>query len=180
MKFSPTIVGPVTRVDLPHRVEKTKAHMPVTTYPVKRCGPVTVGAASKWSTAGGFLLLVAAMQLPICTLHAGIEQDKAVRAIIGEAANQKDRGMLAVACALRNRGTLRGVYGLNARHVDQQPPHVWASARKAWQQSAHLVATPQDPTQGATHWENIRAFGTPSWARRMKHTTTIGDHAFYK
>ena len=58
-----------------------------------------------------------------------------VRAIIGEASNQGYQGMLAVACGLRNRGTLSGVYGLNAAHVDNEPEWVWQSAMQAWFES---------------------------------------------
>lgn len=100
---------------------------------------------------------------------------QAVRAIIGEASNQGYEGMLAVACAIRNRGTLRGVYGLKAKHVDQQPDWVWARARKAWKESAE-----RDITGGADHWENIRAFGTPKWAEKMIRTVQVKDHVFYR
>jgi len=104
-----------------------------------------------------------------------IPEAQAVRAIIGEASNQGARGMLAVAAAIRNRGTLRGVYGLRAKHVDAQPGWVWARARTAWAMSAT-----NDITDGADHWESVKAFGTPYWAKSMRHTVTIGDHKFYK
>jgi hypothetical protein len=104
-----------------------------------------------------------------------ISSNLAVRAIVGEAANQGERGMLAVACAIRNRGTLRGVYGLNASFVDREPPEIWERARRAWAQSATV-----DITGGATHWENVRAFGAPLWARRMAATVTIRDHQFFR
>ena len=63
--------------------------------------------------------------------YAEINDQQAVRAIIGEAGNQGERGMLALACALRNRGTLKGVYGLRAKHVDKEPQWVWDMARRA-------------------------------------------------
>ena len=40
-------------------------------------------------------------------------KEDAIRAIVGEAANQGSQGMLAIACAIRNRGHLKGAYGLN-------------------------------------------------------------------
>lgn len=106
---------------------------------------------------------------------APIPDDRAVRAIIGEAANQGPRGMLAVAGALRNRGTLTGVYGEQARFIATEPAWVWQAARAAW-----AASKTNDITQGATHWENIQAYGTPAWARAMKRTVRVGDHQFFK
>ena len=120
--------------------------------------------------------IITALLLSATWLQAGaIKDGDAVRAIIGEAANQGDDGMLAVAAAIRNRGTLKGVYGYKAKHVDTQPAWVWAKARRAWAMSAT-----NDPTRGATHWENIKAFGQPYWAKSLTVTTNIGDHRFYK
>lgn len=53
------------------------------------------------------------------------------RAIIGEASGEGELGMYAVASAILNRGTLNGVYGLNAKHVDSQPQYVWKRAYNA-------------------------------------------------
>lgn len=104
-----------------------------------------------------------------------IPKAQAVRAIIGEASNQGKKGMLAIACAIRNRGTLRGVYGVKAKHVDNEPKWVWDRAERAWDQSART-----DITGGADHWENVKAFGEPYWAKSMVKTVIIGDHQFYK
>ena len=84
--------------------------------------------------------------------------------------------MYAVACAIRNRGTLRGVYGLKSPHADKQPARIWEQARSAWVKSA----TGPDTTFGATHWENVKAFGKPRWAKHMKATVVIRDHTFFK
>jgi len=96
----------------------------------------------------------------LTSAHA-IPENKAVRAIIGEAADQGYRGMLAVACAIRNRGHLKGVYGLKAKHVDSEPEWIWNIAKIAWQESASC-----DIVNGATHWENL-TYGTPYWAKSM-------------
>jgi spore germination cell wall hydrolase CwlJ-like protein len=107
--------------------------------------------------------------------HAGeIQERDAVRAIVGEAAGEGADGMLAVACAIRNRGTLRGVYGARNPMTARQPGWVWQQARAAWARSVT-----NDVTRGATHWENVRVFGRPSWAASMSVTTNIGRHTFY-
>lgn len=111
-------------------------------------------------------------------VHASeIRKDRAVYAIIGESENQGYQGMLAVACAIRNRGTLHGVYGENAPRVKKHlyGAKIFVQAVKAWEESSHT-----DITNGATHWENIKAFGKPSWARKMVGTITVKDHVFYK
>jgi hypothetical protein len=99
----------------------------------------------------------------------------AIRAIVGEAANQGERGMLTLAGAMRNRGHLRGVYGLKNPCADKQPAWVWARAERAWAMSAT-----NDLSHGATHWENVKAFGTPYWARTMTITVVEKDHTFFK
>jgi hypothetical protein len=106
---------------------------------------------------------------------SSINDADAVRAIIGESANQGKDGMLAVACAIRNRGNLKGVFGLNAKFVDDQPQWVWDQARTAWAESAT-----HDVTDGATSWDNIGAFGEPYWAKTMHRTVRIGSHQFFK
>lgn len=119
-------------------------------------------------------LLSFALLAAVGTSRAAIPEDQAVRAIIGEAANQGYGGMLAVACAIRNRGTLDGVYGLHSKLPDQQPQWVWNLARLAWRRSQQ-----RDVTHGATHWENVKAFGLPSWARNMRITLRLRDHTFF-
>ena len=104
-----------------------------------------------------------------------IDDSKAVRAIVGEAANQGRSGMLAVAGAIRNRGTLKGVYGVKNPAADKQPAWVWQRAREAWAMSAT-----NDISHAATHWENTKAFGRPYWAKSLTVTTNIGSHTFYR
>jgi hypothetical protein len=117
------------------------------------------------------LILSAVMPKPV---HAAeIPDNLAVRAIIGEAASEGYHGMLAVACGIRNRGTLKGVYGLNAKHVDHEPAWVWDLARKAWAESAT-----KDIVNGSGDWESID-YPRPYWAKGMIITTRIGKHLFY-
>ena len=86
------------------------------------------------------------MLLACASMAAGAQVDDrlAIRAIVGEAANCDHETKLAVACAIRNRGTLDGVLGLTARHVDTEPAWVWRDAEAAWKRSAT-----EDVTRGA-------------------------------
>jgi len=123
---------------------------------------------------GYIVLLILLIAIPLCFAAEAIPDDLAIRAIIGEASSEGYPGMIAVACAIRNRGHLRGVYGLKAKHVDNEPQWVWDMARQAWRES-----TSTDIVRGATHWENL-AFGAPYWAKSMEMTVKIGVHTFYK
>ncbi len=108
-------------------------------------------------------------------LSKELPKEQVIRAMIGEASSEGYEGMRAIACAIRNRGTLRGVYGLKAKHVDREPKWVWDLARKAYRDSFK-----EDVTNGGDHWENIKAFGTPYWVKSMKLVAKIGNHNFYK
>ena len=99
-----------------------------------------------------------------------------VKAVLGEAEGEGYQGMLAVACAIRNRGTLRGVYGLQAHRTYSS--RTIALAEKAWAASAHV-----DVTNGATGWGNasdLVEFKKHSWWRHCKITAHIGHHWFYR
>lgn len=107
---------------------------------------------------------------------AEINQTQAVKAIIGESANQGLDGMIGVAEVIRNRGNLKGLYGLKRESfISSQPKWVHTQAKKAWEMSLK-----SDLTKGATHFENVKAFGKPKWAKDMTETVTIKDHTFFK
>lgn len=105
-----------------------------------------------------------------------IPASKAVIAILGEAEDQGYRGMLAVACGIRNRGSLQGVYGVNAPRPNTPgviQPQYWEMAERAWLESE------KNRIHFGTHWENVKKFGKPFWVKGMKKICTIGDHIFY-
>jgi len=67
-----------------------------------------------------------------------------IRAVTGEARGEGYTGMLHCAVAIRNRGTLQGVYGYNAKFTE--PEYVWEKARKAWEESEYYR------THCGDHW----------------------------
>lgn len=108
-------------------------------------------------------------------------EDDYIATLIGEAGNQGLDGMHAVANVIRNRGmSLRG-FAAHAKmksaqdYLATQPQWVIDRARQAW-----IASLDKDITGGATHFENIEAFGMPSWASAMDQTTRIGAHTFFK
>jgi hypothetical protein len=83
--------------------------------------------------------------------------------------------MVCVGEVIRQKGSLRGFYGLHVRHAYHEPKWVWIQARKAWLASAKTYYT-----HGADHFENIRAFGEPYWVKTCVLTFEYRDHRFYK
>lgn len=116
-----------------------------------------------------------------CLLLAGSLQTQAqppsqeVQAIVGESCNQPYRTQLAVASALRNRETLKGVIGLkNQSMIQKQSLQTFQTAARAWSESAT-----NNIVHGATHFESNN-FPTPYWAKHMKLVATVGKFNFYK
>jgi len=110
-------------------------------------------------------------------LHAEINNGLAVRAIIGEASNQGYQGMLALSVGLRNRGTLQGVYGLNAKHIDKEPQWVWEQAKRAWAESKY------NRLHNGTFWGSTIC--DKAWIRIMEQQGYVlvyeyKDHKFYR
>lgn len=97
-----------------------------------------------------------------------------VQAIVGEASDQTEDTMICVAHALRNRGTINGVYGYHAEHVWTENDWTWHKAWVAWELSGKEK---EDPTHGAKH------FGTITDLENMEDTPDIlnqcGDFYFY-
>ncbi len=108
-----------------------------------------------------------------------INEYQAVRAIIGEALPNY-QAMYAIACAIRNRGTLKGVYGLNAKHVKEATGNQFQLASKAWAESETGI----DVTNGATHWLSDYDLNHCNKKRtafrfKMLETAYIGQTHFY-
>lgn len=125
-------------------------------------------------------VLIAALLLPAIA-RAEVPSNLAVRAIVGEAAGEGFYAMSAHAHAIRNRGTLDGVYGLNATHSKNEPEWVWKQARMAWGLSSKTI----DPTRGASYWfseDDLKLLNRkrPKWFLSLEPTVKIGSTTFYK
>ena len=121
-------------------------------------------------------ILVAGLALAASAkaLAAELPEAKAVRAILGEAGGTGFQGMVAVACALRHRGTFHGVYGLNNPVVDKQPAWAWKLARRAWMASQKL-----DTVAGANHWGNAQDVAKGTFTG-MQFTVAVGGNYFFR
>jgi hypothetical protein len=99
----------------------------------------------------------------------------AVDAIIGEAEGEPYEGMLAIAAAIRNRGTLQGVQGLQSERVKKHRygSKVFVNAIRAYEDSRT-----KDPTNGADSWFTLDY--NAQWIEACEYKVTIGHHKFYK
>lgn len=120
------------------------------------------------------VLILLGLLVTINAYAQTINDNEAIKAILGEARGEGFDGMYAVACAIRNRGTLRGVYGLKASmgSIDAKTRQI---ASKAW----YLSKDGEDVTKGASFWEGTK-FKKPYWARNMVRTVRVGHQEFYK
>ncbi len=105
------------------------------------------------------------------------------KVIMAEAVSEGYEGMYAVACVIRNRGgDLHGFCGAKRKDLsvfcNRQGRRAISQARKIEERVFEFYGP--DTTKGATHFENIEAFGVPYWAKSMTITTKIGRHTFYK
>ena len=103
-----------------------------------------------------------------------IPEAQAVKAIIGEAGGQGWKAMRAVASALRNRGTLQGVYGVHNRLASHAGAKLRAMALRAWRASAGA-----DVTNGCAY------FGCPAdrpylLAYGLRPVMTVASITFYE
>lgn len=106
----------------------------------------------------------------------GLPAEVAVRAILGEAGPSYEE-RYAIACALRNRGTLHGVYG----HLEAPTAKQWQAGSRAWFESEDGP----DVTKGANHflsrWDlkNCRP-SLISWKDKMVKTYETENFCFYR
>ena len=114
--------------------------------------------------------------LPAPSNAAMIAEADGVQAVMGEARGEPYLGKVAIAEALRNRGTLNGVYGFKARF--QEPERVWGDARRAWREGEQ-----SNLTHGATVWGNrsdVEKFRLERWFLAYEQTAKIGGHYFFR
>lgn len=128
------------------------------------------------------LLLSILLFLPTLS-HAAIKDSDAIKAIIGEAAGEDNKGKLAVACTLRARNTLKGVNGLTNDLVKHHRYNQATAlrARIAWENSGDIKNC--SFIDGAHGWGNNRdilEFRKHKWWNNCHITYIHGNHYFYK
>jgi hypothetical protein len=133
---------------------------------------------------------------PKSSVHRGLHhqtysEKDIIRSIAGEQSGDY-QGMVAVACAIRNKmkhpyyknNILHGVAGKHAKHLANEPAQTFELARKAWNESAT-----KDITGGAYLWGysadiakwKAEAQRNPKfWFNNVEPTVTIGGNTFLR
>ena len=114
--------------------------------------------------------------------YAHPENTLYIKAIVGEALPDY-ASMYAIACAIRNRGHLRGVYGVHAKHLKTASDELFLKAETAWFASG--LKDSEDVVKGATHWlsDYDLKHSKPAliaFRFKMKETAYIGQTHFYR
>lgn len=118
------------------------------------------------------------------------EQALIAAVLVAEAGGEGWQGLRAVHETICNRAKLKG--WSKTRVVMQKwqysclnrikPDTLIARAQKhdAWEAALKVVTSRVgDLTKGATHYDNVRRFGMPAWAKDARLTVTIKNHMFY-
>lgn len=102
--------------------------------------------------------------------------DNAIKAIVGEYAQGDLFGMKLYAHAIRNRGTLKGVNGVFAKHSQYESKTIWKLASIAWFESENEI----DPTAGASEWRSEDDIENKGWPKGFHQTLFYKDTYFLK
>ena len=133
----------------------------------------------KLPTISTILLSITLLTLP--TPAYAITDDMAYKCLVGEVRGSDKETNRYTAHALRNRNTTSGVYGCDYVAPQKEIDYMRHTKKdkfikQAWENTLNEV----DPTQGATHWENIQAFGQPNkWPGNLYIITKTKLHTFY-
>lgn len=127
-----------------------------------------------------FLLLILWLMLDITKFgndaRVLFTNDNAISAIVGEYAQEDIFGMKLIAHAIRNRGTLKGVYGVNAKHNKTESKRIWQLASLAWFESENEI----DPTAGASEWRSEQDIQNHGWPEGFRQTMWYKGTYFLK
>lgn len=119
----------------------------------------------------GALLLICVLANTPSAKASPSDEDIAL-AVLGEARGETEEGKTALAEAIRNRGSLKGVYGFEAE----------CNAR-AETKRAVLASRSSNLLGGADVWgtdSDIKKFQKTKWFKRYKFVARIGRHSFFK
>jgi len=138
------------------------------------------------------MLLIFLLCLLSSVNASALDREIVYKTLIAEAVSEGETGMRAVACVIRNRSAInnlrvedviaKGFYGSKRKDLDEFVNNQGARYTKLARRIVKeiFIEDYPDVTNGATHFENIKAFGVPYWAKDMKQVAKIGSHTFWK
>lgn len=118
-------------------------------------------------------LLIAILVLASFSASAKLNEADCIKAVVGEAAGEPYLAKVAVSAVIRTRGSLKGIYGANAKHKESAATYL--QCRKAWEESAT-----NDPTHGCNLFGGFIDDKYFQGKLGLKPVLTIGHTRFYK
>lgn len=106
--------------------------------------------------------------------------DNCIKALVGEVEGESFQCKLATAEALRNRGSLKGVYGINSPRIKKAPRRVFDDCTRAW---LSVTRSKTNYVRGATVWgsaQDLKSFKKQSWFQSYEFVCKVGNHYFYR
>ena len=104
-----------------------------------------------------------------------------VEIILTEAVGEGEAGMLGVAEVLRNRHwSTAGFAGIRRQDKKHFLQELNQESRRLAGRCLQRARGGSSTVHGATHFENVEAFGMPKWAKGMKRVVKLGSHTFFR
>jgi spore germination cell wall hydrolase CwlJ-like protein len=131
--------------------------------------------------------LITALQIPQVEAGDKLTAQGAFLACLGEAESESQTGKIALMETLRNRGNIRGVYGIKA--ITAKKGAYYRGKRKISQatvtacQAAWVDSKHTNYASGAIGWGNaddLKIFKKSKWFKNCQVVKKIDNHYFYK
>jgi hypothetical protein len=105
--------------------------------------------------------------------------EEAIKAIIGEAESEPYIGKVAIGEVIRKRGSLKGIYGINAPRVRQvkYSHKCYLEAQKAWY--ASITSDYSHKSEGWGNANDLIKFKRSKWFKKCYIVCKIGNHYFW-
>lgn len=125
-----------------------------------------------------YLIVIILLFIPSCSYAAYPPE---VNCIVGEASGEGVVGMVAVAQALANRKTMKGVYGCHAEHIKTENKIIFLEASDIWNGvlSGELNGK-HDLVKGANSWGSISDINKNHMNEECIETARVYNHIFFK
>lgn len=127
------------------------------------------------------LVVLAVVSLTPTVSASDINWPHVEATLIAEAASEGEAGMLAVAEVMRARQwNLRPFCASRRKDLSAFVARQPVATRQAAKRAIAAARAGSQTVRGATHYENVAAFGVPSWAKGKTPVATVGRHTFWK
>lgn len=141
--------------------------------------PSSLWTLTKWLTLLAVAVLYA-VAVEVCQAQE-VDWVKVEQTLVAEAASEGYLGMLGVAEVMRERGwSLRPFCASRRKDLAQFVARQGAKVRQQAHQAVEAAKAGSRTVKGSTHYENIEAFGVPSWAKGQPVVAKVGHHTFYR